>query len=65
MMPLKHTKKGDVTLWIKTAQAEKKGFTVSWAAMADGTKSQQQSSSKSMVEFWESDFDDPLICLPM
>ena len=33
-----NTKKGAKTVRIKTTRAEKKGFTVALAAMADGTK---------------------------
>ena len=63
-MPLKHTQEMNKSVKNKTTQAEKKGLTVSLAAMADWF--QQQSASKSVVEFSKSEFDiSLLICLPM
>lgn len=63
-MLLKHTNK---TVRIETTRVEKKErvYTMSLVAVADGTKLQKQSALKSMVQFWESEFGDLLICFSM
>ena len=66
MLPKRtNIKKGAKTVRIKTTRAEKKGFTVALAAMADGTKLPAVIIFKERSGVWESKFDDLFACLQM